>query len=318
MSTYIKLYNTTSEQTSDINEGVDKPHVSLSRSEWNIRYIPSEGGESTIQWNEIPLTFEALESGTLTWGFLKNSQGEFSKDFGETWTQCSSDSLTVNAGETISLKAEYYGYFGSPSGSTGIGTIQTTFKFNLYGNPLSIYKKTFENLNPTAYQFFKLFRGSKVVSAKYLYFPNVVAQQCYREFFYGCTNLVEAPVLPATSLVLECYQTMFWGCTSLEIPPALPATTIAQKVYWYMFDGCPIKSIELPAEMLYTDSYGHMFNNCSQLQYIKIHATNTSASNCLVGWVSGVNSSGTIVKKSSVTYPTGVNGIPSGWTVENM
>lgn len=42
MSKYIKLYNTTSEQTSDINEGVDKPHVSLSRSEWNIRYIPLE------------------------------------------------------------------------------------------------------------------------------------------------------------------------------------------------------------------------------------------------------------------------------------
>lgn len=42
MSTYIKYYETTSEQTSDINEGVDKPHVSLGRSGWSIRYIPLE------------------------------------------------------------------------------------------------------------------------------------------------------------------------------------------------------------------------------------------------------------------------------------
>lgn len=42
MSTYIKYYETTTEQTSDINTGVDKPHVSLSKSEWSIRYIPLE------------------------------------------------------------------------------------------------------------------------------------------------------------------------------------------------------------------------------------------------------------------------------------
>ena len=33
--------------------------------------------------------------------------------------------------------------------------------------------------------------------------------------FNGCTGLVEAPVLPATTLANHCYNTMFNGCTSL-------------------------------------------------------------------------------------------------------
>jgi hypothetical protein len=47
-------------------------------------------------------------------------------------------------------------------------------------------------------------------------------------------------------------------------------------------------------------------------------ATYKSASNCLTNWVSGVASKGTFVKNPAMTkLPTGVNGIPSGWTVVN-
>jgi hypothetical protein len=39
--------------------------------------------------------------------------------------------------------------------------------------------------------------------------------------------------------------------------------------------------------------------------------------NCKQTWVKGVASSGTFVKNSAATWDvTGVNGIPSGWTVE--
>ena len=34
--------------------------------------------------------------------------------------------------------------------------------------------------------------------------------------FSGCTSLVNAPTLPATTLVLFCYGGMFQGCTSLN------------------------------------------------------------------------------------------------------
>jgi len=60
-----------------------------------------------------------------------------------------------------------------------------------------------------------------------------------------------------------------------------------------------------------------MFQICSSLNYIKVGATSwntTYASN----WVSGVSASGTFEKPSSTNIATGVNGIPSGWTVVNV
>jgi hypothetical protein len=59
-----------------------------------------------------------------------------------------------------------------------------------------------------------------------------------------------------------------------------------------------------------------MFYNCKKLNYIKMLATNISASKCLTNWVSGVASTGTFVKNPTMTsLPTGTSGIPSGWTV---
>ena len=47
-------------------------------------------------------------------------------------------------------------------------------------------------------------------------------------------------------------------------------------------------------------------------------ATDISASSCLNNWVNGVASSGTFVKhKDMTTLPSGANGIPNGWTIEN-
>ena len=61
-----------------------------------------------------------------------------------------------------------------------------------------------------------------------------------------------------------------------------------------------------------------MFYRCSSLNSIKCLATNISARKCTSNWVSGVASTGTFVKNSNMTsWTTGINGIPSGWTVED-
>jgi hypothetical protein len=44
--------------------------------------------------------------------------------------------------------------------------------------------------------------------------------------FNGCTSLVQAPILPATTLAKSCYKSMFSGCTGLTTVN-LPATTLA-------------------------------------------------------------------------------------------
>jgi hypothetical protein len=54
------------------------------------------------------------------------------------------------------------------------------------------------------------------------------------------------------------------------------------------------------------------------LNYIKMLATDISATDCLTNWVSGVASSGTFVKDLNMTtLSNGTSGIPSGWTVED-
>ena len=56
--------------------------------------------------------------------------------------------------------------------------------------------------------------------------------------FQGCTGLVQAPALPATTLESYCYRSMFQDCTGLVQAPALPATTLESSCYRSMFQGC--------------------------------------------------------------------------------
>ena len=91
----------------------------------------------------------------------------------------------------------------------------------------------------------------------------------------------------------ECYFCMFQGCTSLTKAPELPATTLVYNCYFIMF------------------------MNCTSLNYIKMLATHIPSS-CMEYWVYGVAPSGTFVKDASATLPTGIDGIPDGWTVETV
>ena len=145
-----------------------------------------------------------------------------------------------------------------------------------------------------------------------------LANSCYYQMFSGCTSLTTAPELPVTTLADYCYGTMFMDCTGLTTAPELPATTLAVSCYISMFQGCTSLTTapELPATTLANYCYQSMFDGCSNLNYIKCLATDISASNCLRNWVSGVAATGTFVKSSSASWNvTGVNGVPSGWTV---
>ena len=109
--------------------------------------------------------------------------------------------------------------------------------------------------------------------------------------FSGCTGLTTAPELPATSLAESCYSDMFSGCTGLTTAPELPATSLAESCYSDMFSGCTgLTTIDC-----YATSYA-------------IGATSN--------WVNGVAEIGTFSKASDADFwETGVNGIPSGWSV---
>lgn len=140
------------------------------------------------------------------------------------------------------------------------------------------------------------FSSCPIINVASSFLPaTTLAESCYNGMFNGCTSLVNAPALPATKLAEYCYSSMFASCTNLKTAPVLPATSL-----WI---GC----------------YMRMFEGCSKLNYIKMLAMDVSAMNCLYGWVSGVASSGTFVKNKYATWNvTGVNGVPSGWTIQKV
>lgn len=143
---------------------------------------------------------------------------------------------------------------------------------------------------------------------------------CYAMMFHNCTSLVTAPELPATTLASGCYSSMFEGCTSLVNAPVLPAFTLSPHCYNSMFYGCTslVNAPVLPATTLISHCYAYMFQGCSNLNNITMLATDISARVCLDIWVSGVASNGTFIKHPDMTtLPSGVSGIPEGWTVED-
>ena len=153
--------------------------------------------------------------------------------------------------------------------------------------------------------------------------PNLPAttltEHCYNCMFNGCQSLTTAPALPATTLSNSCYYDMFYGCTNLVNAPVLPATKLANNCYRSMFKGCTsiVTPPDLPATVPVIGCYVEMFNNCSNLNYVKCLLI-PDGTNCTTNWLNGVSSSGTFVKNNEANnWERSVNGIPTGWTIQN-
>ena len=165
----------------------------------------------------------------------------------------------------------------------------------------------------------KMFQGCTSLTTAPELPATTLANICYYQMFYGCTSLTTAPELPATTLANNCYNQMFSGCTGLTTAPELPATTLESSCYYSMFQNCTglTTAPELPATTLARNCYSYMFQNCSSLNYIKAMFTTTPGNSYTNNWVNGVAATGTFVKNSAAQWNvTGVNGVPSGWTVQ--
>ena len=148
-----------------------------------------------------------------------------------------------------------------------------------------------------------------------------LAGDCYTSMFQNCSSLTIAPVLSATTLAEGCCLEMFKACTSLTTAPAtLPATTLANNCYQRMFSGCTslTNAPVLPAPTLTNACYCQMFFQCSSLSAVTCLATSISGNMTTYQWLYGVAANGTFTKAAGMTsWQTGVDGIPSGWTVKD-
>ena len=293
------------------------------------------------------LWIEALEDG-LTVSLSRNAC-EYSLD-GLAWKSLAAATATeaINTGQLLVFRGKL-----TSATNVGIGTFTLSKQCRVGGNCMSMLfgdeasgKKSLSGYN---YAFYRLFYGAtKLIEVAEDFLPaTTLTTYCYRDMFRGCSALVSAPNLPATALQTDCYSYMFYGCTVLKkVPDELPAKTLKQSSYNSMFYNCKalvkapkiaattlasqccrnmfnncselVEAPDLLATTLQSLCYGNMFTNCKKLEYIKAMFLTAPSSSYTASWLSGVASAGTFVKNAEATWDvTGVDGIPSGWTVIN-
>ena len=315
MKKYLTLFNSHAEYEQYVSGDFEKPNVSHCVQEDEIHYNP-------WTYAEEYLTFVAKENGTFTFTPNNSNVISYSTDGGKTWIE--GNSVSVNNGGKVLWKGTM-----TAQSYNGIGRFSSTGNFDVQGNMMSLlYGDNYKgqtDLTGKDYAFSNLFSGNtKVVNAENLSLPaTTLVNNCYYYMFNGCTSLTAAPELPATTLANYCYCYMFSGCTNLVNAPELPATTLAIYCYASMFNGCTSLTTApaLPATTLANYCYYYMFKGCTSLNYIKAMFTTTPSGSSpnyyTQNWVSGVAATGTFVKNSAAQWNvTGVNGVPTGWTVE--
>ena len=235
----------------------------------------------------------------------------YSTDNGQTWNTMTvgsgaqSLSVTLNSGETAIWKGICTSWISGGTGGTYSSYIHASGDFEVEGNMLSLcYGDNFQNYTGIGRRQIRtmFWSATTLVNAENLVIPitSVKADGADGTFalesmFYGCSNLVKGPKeIPMISGTVPSgvFAQWFYGCTKLTSAPPLNYTSLVQRHYYYMF------------------------YNCSSLKSITCLATSgINSSSSTDHWVSGISSSGTFYKKRGASWPTGNNGIPSGWTV---
>ena len=248
-----------------------------------------------------PLTFRATrDDSTVSLHKKGTPDGDFQVSWngGNTWEDYAIDTvMTLDTGDKVSFRVKAdrtsgqssskYFYFGM------------TGKIEAWHNVMSLYCTNDFSTDDTA------------------------IRSAFYKMFMGCPSLTKAPVLPATTLVERCYSNMFNGCTSLTKAPELPATTLAPYCYLNMFKGCTslIKAPALPATTLANNCYQYMFDGCSSLNEVRCQMSSTIIAEDIPtytsNWLSNVSSTGTFYTNADANWPSGISGIPTGWTRVN-
>ena len=242
-----------------------------------------------------PLMFRATQDGSSV-TLKKNGSiyGDFqtSRDDGKTWADYTlNTAISLNTGEEVSFRAKAD---RSAQSSNNYFHFMMEGKIESWHNVMSLYRTndfaTYESV--VEYGFSRLFEGcTSLVKAPVLP-ATTLAPSCYRDMFNGCTSLTKAPELPATTLTSVCYSNMFYGCTSLVNAPVLPATTLNATCYEKMFYGCTslVNAPKLPATTLNAGCYVGMFYGCTSLANAPALPATTLSYRCYENMFSGCTS----------------------------
>jgi hypothetical protein len=289
---------------------------------------------------EYDIIVSAKETGYLTF----SSPSSFTlatKNTKKNWDgtlEYSTDTSTWNVWDgTTTLSADNGKLYLRGTGNTKItGSDNDSYKWVLTGTDIACngnietlldYITVINGQHPTMsnYCYYNLFGGcSSLISAPALP-ATTLTNECYSSMFFACTALVNAPTLPATTLAPYCYYYMFGRCTSLVTAPALPATVLASGCYSYMFADCTglINAPALPATEVVQYCYNKMFNDCTSLSSIPALPAKTLVEYCYNYMFEGctnikISTVQTNEYNNTYTVPISGTGTDTNYTLTSM
>ena len=275
----------------EINPDIEKPDLDVFNPEIpfcieNVGNVPAEVGLYNNSTATAVRTNCKISYNNSTWSdyALAVTTDKTSIDISKITLQNKGDRVYIKADLTAESNANQYTQLTVLNSSTDV-------KIRVRGNIASITKGT-DNKYKTDYLtvddsvcYINMFRDcTNLIQAPELP-ATTMSSLCYYSMFQGCTGLTQAPDLPATKLAYYCYGSMFKDCTNLVKAPKLPATKLSSYCYNQMFQGCTnlVDAPELPAASLTTSCYEFMFYKCSKLKHAPVLPAATLSGTCYKG-----------------------------------
>lgn len=296
---------------------------------YNIGGSP-EPPEPEPDYSTMPLTLSSI-NGTTT---VQLSGQDYSPTVtlyysinGGDWSnsiQKNHTAITLNDGDYISFSGSNAQFSSSEGNAINKFVLGGTGKQIVYGNIKSLLSNKTDTLTGEAGQFTYLFSDcSNLINAANLKLSyTTISWAGYSNMFKGCSSLIAAPELPATTFEGKYnYRNMFSGCTSLvQGPSVLPATTLTQQCYSEMFRSCAslkdapiISATTLPG----LNTMANMFYDCPSLSSITVAFTQWG-SNDTSWWVYNTAFGGIFTKPSALAKEYNSNRIPDGWSLNEF
>ena len=245
----------------------------------------------TLEMKTNTFRLQVIEDNTLITIYKQYDEFikvDYSTDGEQTWTALTGhgenfNSLKFNAGDIVCIRGKIMSQITKPAAPADayMNITIDQGKVNPKGNIMYLYN--YENPLTDTINYKHAF--------DYLFAPIPTAGYHPENGINDVSKLE----LPATTLSEGCYSHMFYGCEAITTSPKLPATTLVK------------------------DCYFAMFNGCTNLNKVILKASDISATNCLWGWLDGVNSTGEVYNAGNASFTEdSVNGIPTGWEEHSL
>lgn len=215
------------------------------------------------------------------WGYLFNGKLEYSTD-GVRWSEAAKDQETTvwsNNG-TLYVRGEGNSFCVGLRGPirqkckykpgtkiTVSGSLDALLNYKIDMDKEK-YDEEYMYDYISDFTFQSFFSFFPIVDASRLVLPEKMREGSLCDLFFGCTDLIVPPRLPAKNLEKYCYSGMFTFCTSLEKAPELPAEVMKYECYSGMFQYCKnLKTLpKIAAKVLEDGCFFGMFSDCENLR----------------------------------------------------